>query len=62
MAVRVIILKSPREIDLMRTACRIAYEVLCTLGELVRPGVATFDLERIAAEEAKKRKAKCAFK
>jgi len=58
----VIILKSPREIDLMRTACRIAYEVLRALGELVRPGVTTFDLERIAAEEAKRRKAKCAFK
>lgn len=57
-----IILKSPREIDRMRTACRIAYEVLCLLRGLVCPGVTTFDLERIAAEEAKRRKAKCAFK
>ncbi|MEI6207815.1 MAG: type I methionyl aminopeptidase [Desulfuromonadales bacterium] len=57
-----IILKSPREIDRMRTACRIAYEVLCILRELVRPGVTTFDLERTAVAEAERRKAKCAFK
>jgi len=58
----VIILKSPREIDRMRKAGCIAYEILCVLRELVRPGVTSFDLERIAAEEAAKRKAKCAFK
>lgn len=57
-----IILKSPREIDRMRKACRIAYEILCKLRDLVRPGVTTFDLERLAAEEAAKNKAKCAFK
>jgi methionyl aminopeptidase len=62
MVVLVIILKSPREIDRMRTACRIAYEILNILRELVRPGVTTFDLERIAAAESEKRKAKCAFK
>jgi methionyl aminopeptidase len=62
MVVRVIILKSPREIDRMRSACSIAYEVLCMLRELVRPGVTTFDLERVAAAEAEKRKSKCAFK
>lgn len=62
MVVRVIILKSPREIDRMRAACRIAYEILCILRGLVRPGVTTYDLERIAAGEAEKRKAKCAFK
>lgn len=57
-----IILKSPREIDRMRTACKIAYEILCILRESVQPGVTTFDLERIADGEAGKRKAKCAFK
>lgn len=57
-----IILKSQREIDRMKTSCKIAYEILCMLSELVRPGVTTFDLERIAAAEAAKRKAKCAFK
>jgi len=58
----VIILKSPREIDRMRSACSLAYEVLCMLRELVRPGVTTFDLERVAATEAGKRKSKCVFK
>src|ERR1035437_4013362 len=62
MVVRVIILKSPREIDRMRSACGIAYEVLCMLRELVRPGVTTFDLERVAATETEKRKSKCAFR
>jgi methionyl aminopeptidase len=46
----------------MRTACRIAYEILFMLRGLVRPGVTTWDLERIAAREAERRKAKCAFK
>jgi methionyl aminopeptidase len=32
------------------------------LRGLVRPGVTTWDLERIAAREAERRKAKCAFK
>ncbi len=62
MVVLVIILKSPREIDRMRKACKIAYEVLCMLRDLVRPGVTTFDLDRLAAEEAAKYGAKCAFK
>lgn len=57
-----IILKSPLEIDRMRTACRIAYEILLRISELVQPGVSTFDLERFASVEAVKRKAKCAFK
>lgn len=57
-----IILKSPREIDRMRTACKIAYEILCILREAVSPGVTTFDLDEIATLEARRRKAKCAFK
>lgn len=57
-----IILKSPREIDRMRTACKIAFEVLCMLRNLVCPGVTTYDLDRFAAEETAKRGARCAFK
>lgn len=57
-----IILKSSKEIDRMKTACRIAYEILLQLSELVQPGVTTFDLEQIAADKARKHKAKCAFK
>jgi len=58
----VIILKSPLEIDRMRVACKTAYEILMLLSELVKPGISTAELERIAASEASKRKAKCAFK
>jgi methionyl aminopeptidase len=46
----------------MRNASGIAFEILSVLRDLVRPGVTTFDLERIAASEAQKRNAKCAFK
>lgn len=46
----------------MRAACKIAYEILLRIGEMVQPGVSTFDLDQIAAEEAGRLKAKCAFK
>ncbi len=57
-----IILKSPREIEKMRTPCRMVSEILCLLREQIKPGVTTRDLEAIASSEAKKRKAKPAFK
>lgn len=57
-----IILKSPLEIDRMRSACRTAYEILLRVSELVQPGATTYDLERFASAEAAKCKAKCAFK
>lgn len=58
----VIVLKSPREIERMRAACRIVSDVLTALRELIQPGISTYDLERVAADEARKRKASCAFK
>jgi methionyl aminopeptidase len=58
----VIILKSPREIERMRTSCRIASEILALLKEQVTPGVTTQDLEAMASSEAKKRNAMPAFK
>jgi len=60
--VLVIVLKSRREIDRMRTACSIVAEVLAGLRALVCPGVTSFDLERFASSEALKRNAKCAFR
>ena len=57
-----IILKSRREIDRMKAASRIVAEVLDGLRSLVEPGISTFDLDRYAAAEASKRKAKCAFR
>lgn len=57
-----IILKSPREIERMRVSCRMVAEILLVLKEQVQPGVTTADLDAIASNEAKKRKAKAAFK
>lgn len=57
-----IILKSRREIDRMRAASRIVAEVLEKLRLLVVPGITTYELDRFAAAEATKHKAKCAFK
>lgn len=57
-----IILKSRREIDKMRAACTIVAEILESLRVLVCPGSTTYELERFAASEALKRKAKCAFR
>ena len=57
-----IILKSPLEIDRMRSACKTAYEILLRVSELVQPGVSTYDLELFVSAEAAKRKARCAFK
>lgn len=57
-----IILKSPREIERMKTSCKMVAEILDLLKEQVKPGVTTKDLEAIACFEAKKRKAKAAFK
>lgn len=46
----------------MKTACKIAIEILYILREQISPGISTFDLEAIALKEVKKRKVKAAFK
>jgi len=58
----VIILKSPHEIEKMRVSGRIVAEILELLKEHVKPGVTTLELNVIAEYEAKKRRAKSAFK
>lgn len=57
-----IILKSPREIEKMRSAARIVAEILVVLREMVRPGVTTAELNAASEREAAKRKARPAFK
>lgn len=57
-----IILKSRREIERMKAACQIVAEILDGLRSIICVGVTTFDLEQIASMEARKRKAKCAFR
>lgn len=43
-----IVIKTPAEIDEMREACRLASEVLDMLTPLIKPGVTTLELDKIA--------------
>ncbi len=45
-----IILKTNRELSLMREACRISAGALRIAGEAVRPGVSTWEIDRLAYE------------
>jgi methionyl aminopeptidase len=55
-------LKSPREIETMRVANRVVAEVLMELRGMVREGMSTLDIDRIAHEMTLKRRSKPAFK
>src|SRR5688572_19424516 len=55
-------LKTPHEIERMKVASRIVAEILLELRELVREGMTTGEIDRIAEEMTLKRKAKPAFK
>ncbi|MDI6741332.1 MAG: type I methionyl aminopeptidase [Smithella sp.] len=57
-----VILKLPEEIEKARASNRIVAEVLSKLSEMVRPGVKTKELDKLAEEIAEKRGAKPAFK
>jgi methionyl aminopeptidase len=56
-----IVLKSAREIELMRESNRHTAEILAMMAEAVGPGVTTWDLDQIARSEIKKRGLKSAF-
>ena len=43
-------IKSPKEIDKMRQACRTASEILDRVSELVRPGISTKEVDQAAAD------------
>jgi methionyl aminopeptidase len=45
-----IVLKSAREIDIMRKACQISAQALKIAGEAVREGISTYEIDRIAYE------------
>ena len=49
-----IVLKSRREIELMRTAGKLAHDILLMMAELVRPGVSTGELDDVAERELQK--------
>lgn len=43
-----IVLKNARELELMREACRISAGALRVAGEAVRPGISTWEIDKIA--------------
>jgi methionyl aminopeptidase len=55
-------LKSKREIELIRESNRIVACTLKVLEEMIRPGISTIELDRIATKEIKKRGGEPAFK
>ncbi len=57
-----IILKRPEEIEKIRVACQIVARILAEVSEKVKPGVTTFELDKLSEKLAKKQKAKPAFK
>lgn len=59
---RSIILKSPREIQIMRNANRIVAETLAMLADKIRPGLTTLQLDQWAFDYARTQGAVPAFK
>jgi methionyl aminopeptidase len=57
-----IFLKSPQEVALMRVANRVVIEILAELRERIRPGIATGEIDRIAAELIRQKGVRSAFK
>ena len=56
-----IIFKSPRDLEAMRPACRVATEVLDAVAGFIRPGITTKQIDDFAAEAIRQRGAKSAF-
>ena len=56
-----IVLKTTRELSLMKEACRISAGALRVAGEAVRPGISTWELDRIAYEYIKRQGAEPNF-
>ncbi|MCM8710776.1 type I methionyl aminopeptidase [Clostridium sp. SYSU_GA19001] len=57
-----IIIKNDNEIEYMRRAGRLVGETLAMLEELIKPGITTAELDKIAEEFIKKHNAKPSFK
>ncbi|HOL21679.1 MAG TPA: type I methionyl aminopeptidase [bacterium] len=54
--------KTQKEIDKIRTACRICKSILIELGKMVKEGITTYDIEKKAEELFKKNRVYPAFK
>jgi methionyl aminopeptidase len=48
-------IKSPREIEAMRLACRLAAETLIVVGEQLRPGMTTLEIDEIVHADTLRR-------
>jgi len=57
-----IVLKNPQELNLMRKACAISAEVLQMAGELVQPGISTWEIDKKIEEYIRSRGAVPSFK
>ena len=57
-----IVLKTARELALMQEACRISAAALRVAGEAVKPGVSTFEIDRVAEAYIRKQGAVPNFK
>ncbi len=56
-----IVLRTAKEIDIMRKACQISAEALQIAGEAVKPGVTTYEIDQIAYRYIKKQGAEPNF-
>lgn len=57
-----IVLKTSREIEILREANRIVAEILEAIGQMIAPGVTTAELDALAQKMINSRGAKAAFK
>lgn len=48
-----IILKTSKELDLMRKACKISSDALFKAGEAIRPGISTWEIDKVAYDYIK---------
>lgn len=56
-----IVLRTAKEIEIMRKACQISAEALQLAGEAVKPGITTYEIDRIAYQYIKKQGAEPNF-
>jgi methionyl aminopeptidase len=57
-----IVIKTQREIEIMREANRVVAQILHEIGQMIRPGVTTGELDAVAEKMIRNAKAKAAFK
>lgn len=57
-----IIIKSPREIELVRSSCRIVVDTFEYIEKIIEPGIETIEIDRVVEKYIRSRGAKPAFK